>query len=453
MQIIVPAASLVDQVIGKQKHKEGQTYRLMTYVIQCPVCDGVLLYHTLTCCMVLLTNEEATHLSAQQELIDNWFLVPEGHNDRKLCEQIRKTAQLFKPSAKTITGYTILTTTGCNARCFYCYEKGTTPVTMTPETAIKVANYIIAHRGEDKVKISWFGGEPLYNVNVIDQICSELKEHEVPFKSTMISNGYLFDAEMVQRAKDLWNLKNVQITLDGIEQTYNRIKRYIYGEVNAFERVLRNIQLLTDAGIRVQIRLNVDKHNIEEMSELVSLLHQRFGVNKRLIIYSRDLYCKRTLEDAEVLFDQRMMLEQQIEELGYRGKQELQKEIKLGLCMADNDQNVVIVPDGHLGNCEHFIDSEFFGHIDSEEKNKEVLRRLKERPADIEACATCPYYPQCFRLKVCEKNDCTPELQKEHIYDIIMAMKDEYEKFLKKQNNDNANDNENQNNNEHETEL
>ena len=135
MQIILPAASLVEQVVGKQQHKEGQTYRLMAYVIQCPVCDGVLLYHTLTCCMVLLTNEEATHLSAQQELIDNWFLVPEGHNDRKLCEQIRKTAQLFKPSAKTITGYTILTTTGCNARCFYCYEKGTTPVTMTPETA------------------------------------------------------------------------------------------------------------------------------------------------------------------------------------------------------------------------------------------------------------------------------------------------------------------------------
>jgi hypothetical protein len=39
------------------------------------------------------------------------------------------------------------------------------------------------------------------------------------------------------------------------------------------------------------------------------------------------------------------------------------------------------------------------------------------------------------------------------IHNTIEAMKDEYEKFLKKQNNDNANDNENQNNNEHETEL
>ena len=241
----------------------------------------------------------------------------------------------------------------------------------------------------------------------------------------------LFDAEMVQRAKDLWNLKNVQITLDGTEQTYNRIKRYIYGEVNAFERVLGNIQLLTDEGIRVLIRLNVDKHNIAEMSELVSLLHKRFGVNKRLIIYSRELYCKRTPEDAAALYDQRMELEQLIDVLGYRGRQELQKEIKLSLCMADNDQNVVIIPDGHLGKCEHYIDREFFGHIDSEEKDKEVLRRFKERPADIEACATCPYYPQCFRLKVCEKRNCTIELQKEVIFNTILAMKDEYEKWKK----------------------
>ena len=433
MRIIVPAASLVDQVVGKQQRQrqDSQTYRLISYVIQCPVDDGVLLYHTLTCCMILLTNEEAAHLTAQQELIDNWFLVPEEHDDRKLCEQIRMTAQLFQPPQKSIKGYTILTTTGCNARCFYCYEKGTKPVTMTAETASKVVGYILEHRGEEKVKLSWFGGEPLYNVQVIDQICKELKEHEVPFKSSMVTNGYLFDAEMVQRAKDLWNLKNVQITLDGTEQTYNRIKRYIYGEVNAFERLLGNIQLLTDEGIRVLIRLNVDKHNIAEMSELVSLLHKRFGVNKRLIIYSRELYCKRTPEDAAALYDQRMELEQLIDVLGYRGRQELQKEIKLSLCMADNDQNVVIIPDGHLGKCEHYIDREFFGHIDSEEKDKEVLRRFKERPADIEACATCPYYPQCFRLKVCEKRNCTIELQKEVIFNTILAMKDEYERWKK----------------------
>ena len=440
MRIIIPAASLVEQVVGKQQHKEGQTYRLMAYVIQCPVNDGVLLYHTLTCCMVLLTNEEAAQLTTQQELINNWFLVPEGHDDCKLCEQIRKTAHLFQSPQKTITGYTILTTTGCNARCFYCYEKGTTPVTMTAETASKVVRYIMAHRGEEKVGLGWFGGEPLYNVQVIDQICSDLQKHNVTFKSKMTSNGYLFDADMVQRAKDSWNLKNVQITLDGREKTYNLVKCYIYENVNAFERVLNNIELLTKAEINVAIRLNVDMHNIEEMMLLLPLLHERFGDNKRLSIYSHELFGERTPEDNAALYEQRMKLEQLIAENGYKQRRGLQKDIKLNHCMADNDNSVIISPAGFLGKCEHYIDREFFGHIDSEEKDKEVLRRFKERPADIEECATCPYYPQCFRLVMCDNGViCTPEVRKEMIHNTIEAMKDEYEIYKKKQ--------------EHETEL
>lgn len=432
MQIIFPAVSLVKQIVGKQQRKESQTYRLMTYVIQCPVNDGVLLYHTLSCCLVLLTHGEVKDITAKQELIDNWFLVPEGHDDQKLCQQIWQTARLFQTPSKTISSYTILPTTGCNARCFYCYEKGTTPVAMTAETASKVVRYVLAHRGEEKVKLSWFGGEPLYNVQVIDQICSELKEHDVPFISSMISNGYLFDVSMVQRAKDFWQLKKVQITLDGKEQTYNRIKRYIYGDENAFERVLGNIQLLTDAGIRVQIRLNVDKHNIAEMSELVSLLKLRFGVDDHLSVYSHKLYGYCSPRESATLFEQRLLLDNQIDICGFRHKRELIKDIKLNCCMADSDHSVVIAPDGHLGKCEHYIDREFFGHIDNEEKDVETLRKFKERPAEIEECATCPYYPQCFRLVMCDNGvDCTPEVRKEIIYNIKEAMKNEYVKWKK----------------------
>ena len=447
MRVIIPAAPLVKQVIGKQKRIRVQNYRLMTYVIQCPVEDGVLLYHMLTRCMLLLTHEEAADITTQQDLIDFWFLVPEEHDDHKLCQQIRQMAQLFKPSAKYITGYTILTTTGCNARCFYCYEKGTKPINMTTETANKVSQYIIEHRGEENVKISWFGGEPLVNSKVIDLICTHLKENEVPFKSKMTSNGFLFDAKMIQRAKELWQLQNVQITLDGREQTYNHVKHYIYEGVNAFERVLKNIKLLTTAGIHVQIRLNVDQHNINEMSELVSQLHQHFGTNKYLSIYSHELFGERTPKDNAALYKQRMQLERQISEYGYKEKRELQKDIKLNCCMADNDQSVVIVPDGHLSKCEHYIDREFFGHIDSEERDANILQKFKEHPSDIDACANCPCYPQCIRLTMCEiRANCTPEIQKEHFHDTMEAMKDEYLRYL------NRNDN-NKNEQEDETEI
>ena len=404
----------------------------MTYVVQQPVTNGLLLYHTLTCSMVLLQPDEAADLTAQRELIDRWFLVPEDHDDRKLCRQVRQMVTLLKPAAKTISTYIILPTTGCNARCFYCFEQGAKPVTMTTETASRVVRYIVAHRGNEEVTLRWFGGESLVNAKVIGQICTELREQGVPFCSVMTSNGYLFDAEMVQRARDLWQLQHVMITIDGTEQTYNRVKAFVYRGVNAFERVLQNIGMLTAAGIHVSIRLNVDNYNIKEMAELVELLHRRFGTNAHLSVISFELYGgERSPEDSATLFAQRMQLEQQIAQCGYRSKQKLLNDIKVNCCWADdNGESVIIVPDGHLGKCEHCIDREFFGHIDSEEREEAIIRKFKERRAEIEACATCFYYPQCIRLVMCEKYFCSPEYQQEHLHETMEAMKYEYERYL-----------------------
>ena len=427
---------MFEQVVGRQKRTDGERYRLMTYVVQQPVTDGLLLYNTLTCSMVLLQPDEAADITAQQELIDRWFLVPQEYDDQKLCRQVRQMAALLTLAPKVVTTYTILPTTGCNARCFYCYEQGTRPVTMTAETASKVVRYIVAHRGSETVHISWFGGEPLVNAKAIDQICTELSQQGVPFRSDMISNGYLFDAEMAQRAKDLWQLQRVQITLDGTAQTYNRVKDYVYRDVNAFERVLQNIGLLIAAGIRVLIRLNVDKHNIGEMAELAELLHQHFGSNEHLSVYSHELFGERTPEDNATLFAQRMQLEQQIAKHGILRIRELPKDIHLNQCMADNDGSVVIAPDGHLGKCEHFIDREFFGHIDSEERDMTIIRKFKERRAEIEACATCPFYPQCYRLVMCEDDfGCTPETRQGGMHNMVASMKYEYECYLNKKEN------------------
>ena len=433
MKVIIPTIPLIEQIVGSQKRADGQHYRLMTYVVQQPVADGLLLYNTLMCSMVLLMPDEAADITAQQELIDRWFLVPEDYDDRNACREIRQMVALLIPPDKAITTYTILPTTGCNARCFYCYEKGAKSVTMTAETASKVVRYIVAHRGDDEVKLRWFCGEPLVNAKVIDQICTELSQQGVPFHSEMITNGYLMDAELMQRAKEVWKLQYVQITLDGMEQTYNRVKDYVYRGENAFERVLQNIGMLTAAGIHVSIRLNVDKHNIAEMAELVEQLHQRFGSNKHLSVYSVPLYGERAPEDNATLFALRMQIEEQIAACGYNIKPRLQKDIKLNHCMADSDGSVVIAPDGRLGKCEHFFDRELFGHIDSEEHDEAIVRKFKERPADIEACATCSYYPQCNRLVMCDADSgCTPESQQEHLNNTKEAMKYEYECYLRK---------------------
>jgi UTP--glucose-1-phosphate uridylyltransferase len=85
----------------------------------------------------------------------------------------------------------------------------------------------------------------------------------------MTSNGYLFDEKLVTKAVHSWNLEDIQITLDGTENVYNKTKNYIYKNTNAFKRVIDNIGLLLKAGVRVMIRLNIGEHNKEDLYELV----------------------------------------------------------------------------------------------------------------------------------------------------------------------------------------
>ena len=56
------------------------------------------------------------------------------------------------------------------------------------------------HKGSGTLHLSWFGGEPLMGIKRIDQICMDLEGRGIKFSSNMISNGYLFDEEIVARA-------------------------------------------------------------------------------------------------------------------------------------------------------------------------------------------------------------------------------------------------------------
>ena len=174
MQTIYQTAEPFDQLLKNQKPDAGQIYRPMNYVVEQPVEEGLLLYHTMTKAMLLLTPEEAETYkktpAALTQLIEQWFLVPQSFDDRLLSRQIRDVGRMLEKKSDAITGYTIMTTTDCNARCFYCFELGRPRMPMSEETAHRTADYIINHCKGEKVTLRWFGGEPLYNLPVISLI-------------------------------------------------------------------------------------------------------------------------------------------------------------------------------------------------------------------------------------------------------------------------------------------
>lgn len=81
---------------------------------------------------------------------------------------------------------------------------------MTHETAEKVAKYIMEVAPKDQeLEIGWFGGEPLYNIDVIEIITSRLNSAGIKFRGNMITNGYLIDGNMIPKIKHDWHIGNM----------------------------------------------------------------------------------------------------------------------------------------------------------------------------------------------------------------------------------------------------
>ena len=203
-------------------------------------------------------------LSAEEEqtLVKKGILVPEGTDEKSLIHQDRANGILH--SKENLIR--LWTTSACNARCYYCFEKGIAPVTMTEATADQVIAFILPMLQEGgTLTLEWFGGEPLLNPGIIDYIVGKLapscQRLHCRLQSAFISNGSLIDAAIVQKMKTTWNTKYVQITLDGDRKTYNAAKDYICPEKHNFDNVLHNIKLLAENGIHVSIRMNYDTTN------------------------------------------------------------------------------------------------------------------------------------------------------------------------------------------------
>ena len=451
MQIIYNTAKPFDQLLKKQKVKKGEQYRPMYYVVEQPVDEGLLLYHTMTKALVLLSPEETetfrTHPADLEELIGLWFLVPQSHDDRQLCLQIRDVAKMMAKPVKGITHYTIMTTTDCNARCFYCFEMGQPRIPMSNDMAHRIADYIVSHSNGEKVSITWYGGDPLYNKYVITLISQLLRDAGVEYKSNMISNGYLFDDEIIAEARELWLMERVQIMLDGTEQVYNRNKAFIYKNVNAYQRVIANIHKLQDAGIRVVIRLNIDMHNADNLLELTEELHHEFPKTDGIHVYVHQLFEEEKGRTAihddqkrKIVFLKMKDIRNRLADYGFTKKIKLRRKIKINRCMADNDGCITITPIGNIGKCDHYTNDQFVSHIDSEEWDEEMLQNFRETNDEIPACDTCFDYPNCFMLKRCQATKrCYPEVRediKDNIHHEMLVAYDNYKNKKKEEDDD-----------------
>ncbi|MDO4466495.1 MAG: radical SAM protein [Bacillota bacterium] len=444
MQVITEANKMVMKVWGKQKIKDIK-YRLIQYSLVQEVEDGLLVYNLVTGEMVLLEGMKEWDVDSLcesdfQTLVEKRFLVAEDYNELKSIRQLRKICHnVTNQSKKGIIGYTIMPTSHCNARCFYCFEANFPYHHMSEETANKLVEYMVKNCNQTKkISITWFGGEPTVGATRIDQICRGLQENEIEYSSFMYSNGYLLDEEMVKRAKELWKLNSIQITLDGTEEVYNKAKAYKAVTGSPYQVVLRNIKHLLDANIEVMIRLNMDAYNYEDLKNLIEELGENFKEYTNISAYVSILFENEGFEKITHSNEEQVELEKKKNELTdlIRENKLLPSNKRVELpflksvsCQADNDHSLLINPKGQIAKCDHMPDEMVFGDIYS--GSFDMKRYLATKAVnEYELCKECSLFPICNKLEICaELTPCNEIRMEDMKKGLLNTMVNKYKEY------------------------
>lgn len=445
MDIIMNISKPVE-LIGKQKIRVG-TFLPSVYSYSVFQDNCYLIFNLFTRGMISLTSEEyslyqpieitdpADVDSLYTFLIENYYYVPADQDEQKSYVEMNDLIQSFDYS-KYISGYTILTTTACNARCFYCFEQDFVPVSMTESTAHELVEYMIRNSDGKTIHIHWFGGEPLCNVKVIDQISSELEERGVTFYANMTSNGYAFTPDIISRVKDKWKINYIQITLDGMEEEHNRRKNYKAVSDNPFLRTIENIHALLDAGVFVSLRVNFDPNNIDSVKELLPYLANEFSGKEKLSVYVAKIFEDCGSWKSGRTADQSIMMDQLHKEFTrFLADKKLSRtkaydnRYKYYYCGANNVHHRTVGPDGKFLLCHNLSASDGYGSIFDGITDQELFKRWTVKSDIPEKCNGCPMLPECTTFSLCPSLDSMCREAKEHIVEI--RVKEKYRRYLK----------------------
>lgn len=242
-----------------------------------------LLFNSITCAFGILNKEgkniydniEDIHKidndkdkNILQTLFDNGFVI-----DNDLNEYDRLTVMMnscrYNPHTINLT---IATTIDCNMACPYCFESKKKEY-MSKTTADNIIDFIQKLINNDKINnmfITWYGGEPLLNKEIIEyltpkmlQICDKEK---IGYRAHIVTNGVLLDRDTAKMLSDN-KVKTAQVTIDGLKEIHNK-RRIMKNGSDSFSIIMNNIINCKDI-IDIVVRCNIDKDNLDETHKMI----------------------------------------------------------------------------------------------------------------------------------------------------------------------------------------
>lgn len=193
-----------------------------------------------------------------------------------------------------VQNITFIVTESCNLACSYCYESHKTGKRMSKATAWAALDMLFnkekinGYYDFDKTKaviLDFIGGEPLLEIGLIDDICSEFsyrsfKENPpwgLNYMFSFSTNGILFDAPDVHRYfKKHRGKASIGISLDGDKELHDRCRVFPDGR-GSYDIVSENAKRLLKDNPYSSTKVTFCPENIGTLFRAVKSLREDIG--------------------------------------------------------------------------------------------------------------------------------------------------------------------------------
>lgn len=376
------------------------------------------------------------NLKRSKKIIDDDSQILKLRN-RGFLTPIGEKIEIFHPLTDKVDNYLqnnlslliLQVTQNCNLRCKYCVYSGSyvnrshTNKRMNFEIAKKAVDFYYKHsKNTDIESISFYGGEPLLEFKLIQDIISYCKKKFIgkQLNFNMTTNATLLTKEKMYFLQA--NKINLTISLDGPENIHNRGRIFADKETGTFSKVMENLlefhKLYPDYVDTISFNAVFDENNnFKESSDFFSFeffkkatvtystvsnrdsigekdINEEFSINYKYELFKMFLYCINRLNEE----DTSKLMQEHINRL----KRDLHERLRTpfiskgkshpsGPCVPGMNRLFVTV-DGEFFPCERVSEANTvfnIGNLDNGFKKDKIKKLLNIAKYTEKQCGSC----------------------------------------------------------------
>lgn len=291
---------------------------------------------------------------------------------------------------------------------------------MSEDTQRKVLKYIQKQINYfPRISIEWFGGEPLVEMGIIDNIMHQVKtmctNRKTVYRSGITTNGYLLTPSVFDKLYHM-NIFVYQVTLDGSRKEHDR-QRVLADGKGTFNKILENLLYIKNnkkyTKAVIIVRVNLTKLIVDNLPEFLDLYKHNFSNDKRFSLSFKEAGDLGTKDISG--FKENLLESQQngthdiVKQYGLLNSTDFDLNSALdvltpmsSLCYASLRNSYVVGPDGAVNKCTVHFDKKVnqIGYLNNRGDmilDNYLHSRWYSKETEInEQCRLCTFLPVCY---------------------------------------------------------